>query len=77
MKYLFITTQNQTPTGKGFAHILMQTEKPFFGGQEISKLTKEFILDKNPQWRNQYIGEPTIIFFKELSKEEFEYYNEN
>lgn len=30
MKYLFITTQNQTPTGKGFAHILMQTEKPFF-----------------------------------------------
>lgn len=68
MKYLFITTQNQTPTGKGFAHILMQTEKPFFGGQEISKLTKEFILDKNPQWRNQYIGGTNNNIFQRIKQ---------
>ncbi len=75
MKYFFLTTQNTIPTGTTTQHLLISTQELFFGSNRIDELAKQGIRDSGIPIQD--IGLTCILFFKEITRAEFNYYQEN
>ena len=79
MKYFFVSAVNQIKNGSSSVsqHLLLSRKDLFFGAKEIHSLCVDAIIEKRPDFKIEDISPTQILFFKELTKEEFEYYNNN